>query len=143
MPSYRTSITPHKKAAGRFVASVRRELQKALADEHVARGLTQASIAAELGVNRSVVHRQIVGHENLTLTSVAEIAHALGRLPHFALLNPAMLVGGNHPYTGVMEDVPTDTLQSASTLASGGVYLAAKGTAPVAPQSPTSVSPKR
>jgi hypothetical protein len=94
MPSYQTSLTQPKKVAGRFIAAVRRELQKALAEEHAAHGVTQASIAATLGVNRSVIHRQIVGFENLTLGRVGEIAGILGREVIFALVNPAQ--DGNH-----------------------------------------------
>ena len=88
MPSYQISLTPHKQAAGRFISKVRRELQKALAEEHLAHGTTQASIATALDVNRSVIHRQIVGHENLTLGRVGEIAEVLGRTIVFALVKP-------------------------------------------------------
>jgi len=139
------STTPRKRVAGRFIAAVRRELQKALAEEHKGRGLTQAGIAADLGVNRSVIHRQIVGHENLTLTRVAELACALGRIPHFTLSNPTMLAGGNHSYVGVVDTdvMQVDTLQSAATPTSGGVYLAAKGAAPAAPQRPASIPGRR
>lgn len=88
MTSYQISLTPAKRTAGRFVAAVRRELQKALAEEHAAHGVTQASLAADLGVNRSVIHRQIVGHENLTVSRIGEIAGALGREVVFALVKP-------------------------------------------------------
>jgi hypothetical protein len=84
MQSYQISLTPHKRVAGRFIASVRRAIQKALAEEH-ATGITQAGIATKLGVNRSVIHRQIMGFENLTLGTVGEIASALGREPHFSM----------------------------------------------------------
>jgi plasmid maintenance system antidote protein VapI len=93
MPSYQISLTPHKRAAGRFIAMVRREIQKALAQEQSERGTTQASIAADLGVNRSVIHRQIMGYENLTLGTVGEIASALGREPVF-LLQPQHAAAG-------------------------------------------------
>jgi hypothetical protein len=88
MVSFQISLTPAKRAAGRFAATVRREIQKALAEEHKARGVTQAAIAAELGVNRSVIHRQIVGHENMTIGRVGEIAGVLGREICFSLVCP-------------------------------------------------------
>lgn len=88
MTSFQISLTPHKKAAGRFIATVRRELQKAFAEEQKDHGITQASIAAALNVNRSVIHRQIVGHENMTLGRVGEIANILGRDVVFALVRP-------------------------------------------------------
>jgi len=74
---------------------VRREIQKALAEEQVKTGITQASIANDLGVNRSVIHRQIMGLENLTLGTVGEIASALGRDPQFSM-PPLSPVGSNH-----------------------------------------------
>jgi transcriptional regulator with XRE-family HTH domain len=85
MQSYQITLTPHKRAAGRFIAMVRREIQKALAEEQVNSGITQAAVAVELGVNRSVIHRQIMGFENLTLGTAAEIASALGREPLFSM----------------------------------------------------------
>jgi hypothetical protein len=95
MQSYQISLTLHKRLAGRFISLVRREIQKALAEEGSSRGVTQASIAAELGVNRSVIHRQIMGLENLTLSSVGEIASVLGREPLFSLLKPIVPLGSN------------------------------------------------
>ncbi|HEY2527039.1 MAG TPA: hypothetical protein VGJ20_03660 [Xanthobacteraceae bacterium] len=96
MQSYQISLTPYKRIAGRFIAAVRREIQKALAEEHAANRVTQASIAAELGVNRSVIHRQIMGFENLTLGTVGEIAGVLGREPFFTLLPHSVVAGSNH-----------------------------------------------
>lgn len=95
MPSYQISLTPTKRAAGRFIAMVRREIQMALAEEHAENGTTQASIATALDVNRSVIHRQIMGYENLTLGTVGEIACALGREPSFSLVRPEV-IGSNH-----------------------------------------------
>ena len=96
MPSYQISLTPHKRKAGRFIAAVRREIQKALAEEHAQHGTTQASVAAELGINRSVIHRQIMGLENLTLGSVGEIASALGRDPLFLMPPQSAASRSNH-----------------------------------------------
>lgn len=95
MTSFRLSITPRKRAAGRFVSKVRRELQKAFAEEKVSRGLTQAQVARELGVHRSVINRQLLGVENLTLSRVGEFAYGLGREINFSLSKPEAVVGGN------------------------------------------------
>lgn len=95
MPSFQISLTRHDRAAGRFIAVVRRALQKALAEEHKLRGATQASIAAGLDVNRSVIHRQLMGTENLTIGQVARIAEELGREPAFYL--PRKEAVGNQP----------------------------------------------
>jgi hypothetical protein len=88
MPSYQISLTPTKRAAGRLIALVRREIQKALAEEHAEHGTTQASIAAALDVNRSVIHRQVMGLENMTIGRVGEIANVLGREVQFSLVKP-------------------------------------------------------
>lgn len=118
MPSYQISLTPHKRAAGRFIAMVRREIQKALAEEQAKRGTTQASVAAELGVNRSVIHRQIMGLENLTLGTVGEIASALGREPLFSIFPQSPAPGSNKgPIHAGTSPQKADTLRNANILA--------------------------
>jgi transcriptional regulator with XRE-family HTH domain len=79
MPSLRITLSPTKRAAGRFVYGVRRKLQKALAEEQKKRGLTQTAIAAEIGVHRSVINRELRGAKDITLGRVAELATAMGR----------------------------------------------------------------
>jgi transcriptional regulator with XRE-family HTH domain len=41
--------------------------------------MTQAQIARSIGVNRSVINRELRGERDMTLGRVAEIAFALGR----------------------------------------------------------------
>jgi hypothetical protein len=97
MPSFRTSLTPHKRAAARFVVGVRRALLKGLADENRHTGVTQTSIAQSLGVHRSVINRELRGSSNMTLGKVAELACAMGFEPHFELRRPAQKAGQNTP----------------------------------------------
>jgi hypothetical protein len=66
-------------------------LQMALAENGE---LTQAAVARALEVDRSVIHRQLKGEENLTLSRVAELAWALGKKPEF-ILKP-IEAQGNH-----------------------------------------------
>ena len=87
--SFRITISPKDQVAGRFVSRVRRELQKALAEEAKKRGLSQSDLARAIGVNRSVISRELRGHKDLTLSRVAELAWALGRRPIFELSEPA------------------------------------------------------
>jgi transcriptional regulator with XRE-family HTH domain len=87
--SFQISITPNRRVAGRFIAAVRRSIQKALVEERAKRGLTQADIARAIGVHRSVVNRELVGRKDITLGRVAELAWALGRIPKIELLEPA------------------------------------------------------
>lgn len=77
MTSYRTGISPHRRAATRFVARVHRTLQKAY-EHRKPQGVTQTSIAQELGVHRSVVNRQLNGREDMSVGRIGEYAWVLG-----------------------------------------------------------------
>jgi transcriptional regulator with XRE-family HTH domain len=102
MTSFRISLTPSKRVAGRFVSSVRRAIQKALAEEQRDSGLTQSDIARKIGVHRSVINRQIQGREDMTLSRVAELAWALGRKPVFDLPKISRPHGSNLPRPDVV-----------------------------------------
>lgn len=95
MTSYRFSISPKERIVGRFLGKVRRELQKAFAEER-GRGLSQAEIARELGVGRSVINRQLMGTENMTMRRVAELAWAMGRDPDFVARKREVRAGANY-----------------------------------------------
>jgi transcriptional regulator with XRE-family HTH domain len=77
--SFQIGLSPHKRAAGRFVEAVRRALQQALVEEKARNGTTQAEIARVLGVHRSVINREFQGLQDLSLSRVAELAFALNR----------------------------------------------------------------
>lgn len=83
--SFRITLSPSKRAAGRFIEKVRRTLLAALAEEEAKSGLTQADIARTIGVNRSVIHRELRGHKDITMGRVAELASAMGRTPKLSL----------------------------------------------------------
>jgi transcriptional regulator with XRE-family HTH domain len=85
VPSFQIAIKPNRRAAARFVSNVRRAIQKAFAEEQKKRGLSQADIARALGVNRSVINRELKGFKDITLGRVAELAWALNRVPSFDL----------------------------------------------------------
>ena len=93
MSSFQITLTPSKRAAGRFVSRVRRKIQKALAEEEKKSGIKQTDIARTIGVHRSVINREIRGEKDLTLSRVAELAMALGRIPSFELLEPSAVAG--------------------------------------------------
>lgn len=59
----------------------------ALVEEREKRGLTQSDVAKAIGVHRSVINRELRGQQNMTLSRVAELAHAMGRVPHFELVD--------------------------------------------------------
>lgn len=96
MTSFQISLTPSRRAATRFIGSVRRALQKALVDEGKKSGLTQAEVARRIGVHRSIINRELRGVENLSLGRVAELAWAMGRKPTLELVETAAPSGANH-----------------------------------------------
>lgn len=96
MSSYVFDIGEKARKVSRFIGEVRSELQNALSEEKAYRKLTQQDIATLIGVNRSVINRQLIGRENLTLRSVAELAWALGRDIEFRLHKPVDIPGMNH-----------------------------------------------
>ena len=78
MNSFVFDIGERARKVSRFVGRVRSELQRALIAEKKSRKLSQQEIAQLIGVNRSVINRQLMGTENLTIRRVAELAWALG-----------------------------------------------------------------
>lgn len=94
MTSFQLSVTPHRRAAVRFIDKVHRGLRKAYADSpHV----TQTAIANTLGVHRSVINRQMRGRKDMSLGRVAELAFLLGYEAEFELMKPTPPDGSNAP----------------------------------------------
>jgi DNA-binding transcriptional regulator YdaS (Cro superfamily) len=91
MNSYVFDIGDRGRKVSRFIGQVRAEIQHALNVEKSLRKITQQMIANLIGVNRSVINRQIMGEENLTLRRVAEIAWALGWEIVFELRKPQII----------------------------------------------------
>ncbi|MFO1113036.1 MAG: hypothetical protein U1E38_01200 [Rhodospirillales bacterium] len=88
MPSYLYDIGERSRVVVRFIAHVRSELRNAFVQEQTKRNLKQQAIAEKLGVNRSVISRQLTGRDNMTVRSVAELAWAMGWTPNFYLSKP-------------------------------------------------------
>lgn len=95
MSSFRLKIDPRKRAAGRFILSVRTALQKAFAEEESARGLTRSQMAQALGIHRSAITRRLGGTESLTMRTIADLAWAMGREPELVLHKPVARPGTN------------------------------------------------
>ena len=73
--SYQMRISPRDRQSGRFIHRVHKEIQS----NFLKSGMTQQQLATKLGVNRSIVNRQLVGTGNLTLRSISDLAWAMGR----------------------------------------------------------------
>lgn len=126
--SFELKIDPKRRAAGRFIGTVRKALINAAINEKQARGLSQQKVADCLGVNRSVVNRMLRGDMNLTLRSVAELAWAMGWKPQFSMEKVTVASERN-----VADELPpyatTRVLnQSASTTSPPRVYNASAPT---------------
>ena len=130
MNLYLYDIGEKARKAARFIGHVRAELQRALVIEKALRKLTQQQIATMIGVNRSVINRQLMGLENLTLRRVAELAWALGWEVVFYLRKrpvvahdtmPAIPIQGSQmppqmttPPTGTIVNFPRSTWSAAA-----------------------------
>jgi plasmid maintenance system antidote protein VapI len=106
MISYVFDISEKQRRVSRFIGNVRAELQRALLAEKSSRKITQQQIANNLGVNRSVINRQLMGTENLTLASVVEIAWAIGWEPYFELRKRPVQQGTNFSTIELAADQP-------------------------------------
>lgn len=95
MPSLQITISPDKRAAARFIGSVRRAIQKAYIEEQRKNGLSQSDIARALKVHRSVINRELKGFKDMTLGRVAQFAWVMGRKPSFNLDEQIAAIGQN------------------------------------------------
>ena len=120
MRSFRVSITPRRRAAGRFVGQVRRSLQRALAENP---DINQAGIARALEVDRSVITKQLHGERDVSLSRVGELAWALGLEPELVLHKPRIEPGSNQ----VRALPAADPLNSSGTTRAGQVISVAAG----------------
>ena len=84
MISFKYEIGEKKRVGSRFISHVRKEIQNAYLAEKKERKLTQQAVAEKLGVNRSSVNRQLMGEENITLRSAAELLWGIGWEPNFS-----------------------------------------------------------
>lgn len=107
MTSLQITMTPNRRAAGRFIGRVRRNLRRALAEEMDENGLTQAELARKLGIHRSVVNREFNSSRDMTLGRVAELAWAMNREIDFGLKKPATVQGSNVAVSSIPVTSPT------------------------------------
>jgi hypothetical protein len=120
MPSLQITISPDKRAAARFIGSVRRAIQKAYIEEQRKRGISQSDIARALKIHRSVINRELRGMKDMTLGRVGQFAWALGRKPNFSLDEQTAAIGQNIPFPEPIKVAPKVTSTSGSvTLQTG------------------------
>ena len=100
--SFQITVKPNRRAAARFVGTVRRAILKAYVEEQKASGLTQTAIARALGVHRSVINREFRGQKDMTIGRVGELAWAMGRRATFDVPKIGLQAGANIPIQPVM-----------------------------------------
>jgi hypothetical protein len=120
MQSFQIGVAQHSIDAARFLASVRIALQQQLAEQKECGGMTQAEIARHLGINRSVINRELRGERDLSLLRVGEIASLLGKEPVLEFRDVAYGVGQNISVTDNIASVSTSV--STGTASSGAVW---------------------
>lgn len=62
-----------------LASQVESQLRDAYARKYETGEITQSSLAEKLGVNRSVVHRRLMGHANMRIDTIADMVWALGQ----------------------------------------------------------------
>lgn len=121
MTSFPIELPRSRRVAARFVNGVRRSLQAAFLDRP---DVSQADIANELGVNRSVITRQLRGSKDLSLSRVAEIASVLGYYPEFKLIRDVPAEGANERITPAQFSSRSDTSGHAASFETASKVLA-------------------
>lgn len=71
-----------------LAGSIEGQIRQAYAKCHEDFGVTQASIAEKLGVDRSVVHRRLSGRTNMTIETIADMVWALGHCINVDIFDP-------------------------------------------------------
>jgi hypothetical protein len=78
-----------------LVSEIERQLRDAY-DRKYRQGLaTQSSLAEKIGINRSAVHRRLMGHTNMTIETLADMVWALDQCISVNICDPAEMLG-NH-----------------------------------------------
>ena len=77
--SFKIPLSKRRRTYVRLIGDIQHVLNQALSEEHAARGLTRAGIAAALGKDKSFVTRKLTGEGNMTLETLADFAFALDR----------------------------------------------------------------
>lgn len=109
MTSFHFDIGGRARHAGRFIGRVRGELLRALSLRKSEGGLPQQVLAEKLGIQRSLINRQLAGEANLTLRSLADLAWAMDMEISFELKKPMAKAGQNQPILN--QAMTTSTVQ--------------------------------
>src|ERR1700761_785338 len=107
--SFKSLVSPRRRAYTRLIGSIANALHSALQDEGNRHGLTKSAIAEKLGKNKSVVTRLFAGTANMTLESLSDLAYAMNRSVRVSLEPKSAPSGFNtilHPTVNVLMPGP-------------------------------------
>jgi transcriptional regulator with XRE-family HTH domain len=97
--SFHFEIGSRARHAGRFIGRVRGELLKALARRKTEGRVPQQALAEKLGIERSLINRQLAGESDISLRSLADLAWAMDMEISFELKQAETKAGQNQPTT--------------------------------------------
>lgn len=80
----------------KLVGDLEGQLREAYAKRHEQKRETQASIASRLGIDRSAVHRRLVGRTNMTVETIADMVWALGHCIKIEIFDPEDVMSNEH-----------------------------------------------
>ena len=109
MTSFHFDIGSRARHAGRFIGRVRGELLRVLAEKKAKAAFPQQALAEKLGIERSLINRQLSGEANLSLRSLADLAWAMDMEISFELKEPVARAGQNQPILD--QPMTTSTVQ--------------------------------
>jgi DNA-binding phage protein len=137
--SFHFDIGSRARHAGRFIGRVRNELLRALAEKKAKAAFPQQALAEKLGVERSLINRQLAGEANLSLRSLADLAWAMDMEISFELKTPTAKAGQNQ--LTHHQPMTTSTVQYGQIkyINGGGKQVSASA----APANPESVQAKK
>lgn len=99
MTSFHFDIDPKEHFVARAISRARDALRLAFLEEKATRDFTQADLARTLGIDRSVINRQLTGDANMTIRSLAELAWGLDRDLVVQMPRPTDGIGANEHST--------------------------------------------
>jgi hypothetical protein len=102
--SFRNRTDPRRKAFLALSSAIESQLRDLYVTQFSKGRLNQASVAAALGVNRSVINRRLNGGDNMTEKTIADMVWALGGCIDVDIYDPDSRPGNNSAMRG--RDLP-------------------------------------
>jgi transcriptional regulator with XRE-family HTH domain len=96
VPSSRAKPNLRRQIYLALVGKVEGQIRDVFTKKAETDGLTQAQVAAKLGVGRSVVHRRLTGRTNMTVETLADMAWAIGACIEVDIYDPLERPEKNH-----------------------------------------------